>query len=251
MAIIDIPFAISQIPEVLKGVPATLTITIVAMVLGLLFGILIALCRIYKVPVINQCSILFISFIRGTPLIVQLYVFYYGVPVLFDYLNLRFGWSLDSDSIHPLIYALLAYTINTSAYQAEMMRGSINAVHHGQMEAAYSIGMTTAQGLRRIILPQAFRVALPDMGNTFINLLKATSLAFAVQVMEILAISRTIANNGYRFLEMYLVAALLYWLLSWIFEIIFTRIERKASRFETGPQRRKIKKFGRNKQLGA
>lgn len=233
MEIIDFSFAIEQLPEVLKGVPATLTITIVAMVLGLIFGLLIALCRIFRVPVLNQFSILYISFIRGTPLIVQLYVFYYGVPVLFDFLNPQFGWNLDADAIHPLLYALLAYTINTSAYQAEIMRGSINAISSGQMEAAYSVGMTTSQGLQRIVLPQAFRVALPDLGNTFINLLKATSLAFAVKVMEILAISRTIANDGYRFLEMYLVAALLYWLLSWLFELLFTRIERKASKYQT------------------
>lgn len=238
MAIIDISFAVSQIPEVLKGVPATLTITLVAMVLGLLFGLLIALCRIYRVPLLNRFSILYISFIRGTPLIVQLYVFYYGVPVLFDYLNAHFDYNLNADNIHPLIYALIAFTINTSAYQAEIMRGSINAVHAGQMEAAYSVGMTTTQGMYRIILPQAFKVALPDLGNTFINLLKGTSLAFAVKVMEILAISRTIANDGYRFLEMYLVAALLYWLLSWMFEMIFSIIERRTSNYESGRNRR-------------
>lgn len=171
---------------------------LIAMVFGLFFGLLIALCRIYKIPVINQLSILYISFIRGTPLIVQLYVLFYGLPVLFDFLNPKFGWNLNSDSIHPLLIALVAYTINTSAYQAEIVRGSINAISTGQMEAAHSVGMTTSQGLYRIILPQAFKVALPDLGNTFINLLKGTSVAFAVKVVEILAISRIIANDGTR-----------------------------------------------------
>lgn len=157
---------------------------------------------------------------------------FYGVPVLLDYLNPRFGWELNADNISPLIYALIAYTINTTAYQAEIFRASINATSAGQMEAAYSVGMTTAQGLYRIILPQAFLVALPNMGNLFINLIKATSLAFAVKVMEILAISRIIANDGYRFLEMYLVASIIYWTICLVCEIAFSRLERKMSRFE-------------------
>ncbi|KMY53293.1 ABC transporter permease [Bacillus sp. FJAT-27231] len=232
MAIIDLKFALEQVPAVLKGVPWTLTIAIIAMIVGLLFGLLIALVRIYKVPLLNQLSILYISFIRGTPLIVQLYVFFYGVPVLFDYLNPRFGWELNADNISPLIYALIAYSINTAAYQAEIFRGAINATSAGQMEAAYSVGMTTAQGLYRIILPQAFLIALPNLGNLFINLIKATSLAFAVKVMEILAISRIIANDGYRFLEMYLVASIIYWAICLACEIIFAKLEGKMSRFE-------------------
>ncbi|MGG3889512.1 amino acid ABC transporter permease [Metabacillus fastidiosus] len=232
MAIIDFNFALEQLPKVLAGVPWTLTIAIIAMGLGLVFGLFIALCRIYKIPVLNQLSILYISFIRGTPLVVQLYVFFYGVPVLFDFLNPYLGLNLDADKISPLIYALIPYTINTSAYLAEIIRGSINATNSGQMEAAYSVGMTTSQGLYRIVLPQAFLIALPNLGNTFIGLIKATSLAFAVKVVEILAISRIIANDGYRFLEMYLLASIIYWIISWISEIIFIKLEKRMSRFE-------------------
>ena len=233
MPIIDFKFALEQVPEVLKGVPATLTITVVAMVLGLIFGLLIALCRIYKIPVLNQLAIIYISFVRGTPLIVLLYVFFYGVPVLFDFLNPRLGLNLDADAISPLIYALIAYTINTSAYLAEIARASINATNAGQMEAAYSVGMTTAQGLYRIVLPQAIMTALPNLGNQFIGLIKATSVAFAVQVVEILAISRIIANDGYRFLEMYVVASVIYWLICWVCEILFAKFEKKMGSYET------------------
>jgi L-cystine transport system permease protein len=229
---IDFKFALEQVPEVLKGVPVTLTIAIVAMVLGLVFGLLIALCRIYKVPVLNQLSIVYISFIRGTPLVVQLYVFFYGVPVLFDFLNRHFGLNLNADEVPTMLYALIAYTINTAAYEAEIFRASINAVNAGQMEAAYSVGMTTAQGLYRIVLPQAFVVAFPNLGNTFIGLIKATSLAFAVKVVEILAITRIIANNGYKFLEMYLVASIIYWVICWVCEVIFAKLEKKMSRYE-------------------
>lgn len=232
MAIIDFSFALEQVPEVLKGVPLTLTIAIFAMIFGLILGLLIALCRIYKIPVLNQMSIIYISFIRGTPLLVQLYAFYYGVPVLFDSLNSKFDLNLDADKISPLIYALIAYTINTAAYQAEIFRSSINATSAGQMEAAYSVGMTTRQGLSRIILPQAFLIALPNLGNMFIGLIKATSLAFAVKVVEILAISKIIANDGYRFLEMYLVASIVYWVICIVCEIILAKLEKNMSRVE-------------------
>src|SRR5690606_39521042 len=113
------------------------------MIFGLVFGLLIALCRIYQVPVLNRFFIVYISFIRGTPLLVQLYVFFYGVPVLIDYLNAKFGLNMDAQGISPLIYAFIAYTLNTAAYQAEIFRSAINALNIGQMEAAYSVGMTT------------------------------------------------------------------------------------------------------------
>lgn len=236
MSIINIEFAIQHFPDVLKGVPVTLTIAIISMIFGLIFGLLIALCRIYKVPVLNGLSKFYVSFIRGTPLIVQLYVFFYGVPVLFGYINDTFHTSLNADNISPLVYALIAYTINTAAYQAEILRSAIIATGANQMEAAHAVGMTTAQGLRRIILPQAFLIALPDLGNTFIMLIKATSLAFAVKVVEILAIAKIIANDGYRFLEMYLVASIIYWVLCIIFELLFSKLEKKMRRYDTNAE---------------
>lgn len=233
MFVINWEFAIEQFPEVLKGVPVTLAIAVVAMLLGMFFGILIALIRIYKVPVLNRLFIIYISFIRGTPLIVQLYVFFYGFPVFINFINTKFGTNFNASEISPLVYAFIAFTINTSAYQAEIFRSSINAIHVGQMEAAQSIGMTTTQALWRIILPQAFIVALPNLGNTFIGLIKGTSLAFAVKVVEVMALARIIANDGYMFLEMYLVAALIYWIISLGFEYLFVAVEKRMRRFET------------------
>lgn len=233
MSVINLEFAIEQFPEVLKGVPVTLSIAVVAMILGLIFGLLIALCRIYQIAVLNRLFIIYISFIRGTPLLVQLYVFFYGVPVLLDFMNIKFGTNFNASEISPLLYAFIAYTLNTSAYQAEIFRSSINAVNVGQMEAAQSVGMTAAQGLWRIILPQAFVVALPNLGNTFIGLIKATSLAFAVKVVEIMALAKIIANDGYLFLEMYLVASIIYWVISLAFELLFAKMEKKLRRYES------------------
>jgi L-cystine transport system permease protein len=233
LSIINLEFALEHVPDVLKGVPVMLSIAVVAMVFGSIFGLLIALCRIYRVPVLHRFLILYISFIRGTPLLVQLYVFFYGVPVLIDYLNAKFGLNMDAQGISPLIYAFIAYTLHTAAYQAEIFRSAINALNVGQMEAAYSVGMTTAQGLRRIILPQAFLGALPNLGNTFISLMKATSLAFAVKVVEIMALAKIIANDGYRFLEMYLVASIIYWVICLFFEVVFAKLEKRMRRHES------------------
>lgn len=232
MDIINFQFAIEHFPDVLKGVPMTLTIAIVSMILGIILGLLVALVRIYKVPILNPLAVVYISFIRGTPLVVQLYVFFYGVPQVFDILNNQFGTGFDADNINPLWFALVAYTINTTANQAEILRASLNATHAGQMEAALSVGMTTTQALRRIVIPQAFVIALPDLGNTFINLIKATSLAFAVKVIEIMAVAKMVANDGYNFVEMYLVASIIYWVICIICEFLLVRFEKYVRRSE-------------------
>lgn len=237
MSMINLEFALEHFPDVVKGVPLTLAIAVVSMILGLVFGLFIALCRIFKVPVLNRFFIFYISFIRGTPLLVQLYIFFYGVPILLELMNEQLGTNFDEEHISPLIYAMIAFSINTSAYQAEIFRASINATNMAQIEAAYSVGMTTAQALRRIIIPQAFVTALPNLGNTFIGLIKATSLAFAVKVVEILALAKIIANDGYRFLEMYLVASIIYWIICLLFEVIFSIIEKRIRRYEVQLER--------------
>ena len=226
-------FAIGHFPELLKVVPVTLLIAVVSMLLGLVFGLLIALCRIYRVPVLNKLAALYVSFIRGTPMLVQLYVFLYGVPALLEALNNKWGWNLSSDNISPLIFALTAYTINSAAYQSEVVRAALNAIDMSQMEAAYSVGMTTTQSLVRIILPQALVVALPNLANIFIGLIKATSLAFAVKVIDIMAVAKIVSAEGYRFMEMYLGAAIIYWVICFALERLFAVMEKKLRRYES------------------
>jgi len=233
LSIFSWDFAISRFPDLLKVVPVTLLIAVVSMLLGLVLGLLIALCRIYRVPVLNKVAALYVSFIRGTPMLVQLYVFLYGVPALCEFLNKKFGWNLSSDSISPLVFALTAYTINTAAYQSEVVRGALNAISMSQMEAAYSVGMTTTQSIIRIILPQALVVALPNLANIFIGLIKATSLAFAVKVIDIMAVAKIVSSEGYRFMEMYLGAALIYWVICFALERIFAFMEKRLRRYES------------------
>ncbi|MCR8635877.1 amino acid ABC transporter permease [Paenibacillus radicis (ex Xue et al. 2023)] len=232
MANFSLAFAIEKFPEVLKGVPLTLLVAVISMVLGTVIGLIIALCRIYKVPVLNKLGALYVSFVRGTPLLVQIYVVFYGTPLLIDILNKEWGWHLPFSEISPLGFALLAFTINSAAYQSEVIRGAIGTTDSGQMEAALSIGMSTSQGLLRIIAPQALVVALPNLGNIFINLIKGTSLAFAIKVIEIMAQAKIVAGDGYQYLEMYLDASLIYWVICWSCERLFAWLETRYSRHE-------------------
>lgn len=240
MASIDFRFALEQVPEILKGVPYTLLVTLVAMLVGLLIGTIFAFFRVYRTPVFNQLTVLFVSFFRGTPLIVQLFVFFYGLPQLIIYMNELFGWNIAPDIMSPLVIAFIAYSINSVSYLTEIVRSAILSVDKGQLEAAKSVGMTTVQAMRRIILPQAFVTALPNLGNQLIILLKASALAFTIGIMDVLGIARIIANDGYHFLETYLVAALIYWLLAIIFEMVFSKMEQRSSKFK-GNVERKVK----------
>lgn len=232
MADFSLAFAIEKFPEVLKGVPSMLIVAVISMLLGTIIGLIIALCRIYKVPVLDRLGALYVSFIRGTPLLVQLYVVFYGTPLLVDTLNREWGWHLPLQEMSPLAIALLAFTINSAAYQSEVIRGALLTTDSGQMEAAYSIGMTTSQGLIRIVAPQAFAVALPNLGNIFINLIKGTSLAFAIKVIEVMAQAKIVAGDGYRYLEMYFDASIIYWVICWICERLFVWLETRYSRHE-------------------
>ena len=232
MNVFNWQFAIESIPEVLKGVPITLIIAIVAIIIGSGLGLGMALVRIYKIRVLNGITAIFVSFIRGTPLLVQLYVFFYGIPVLVDWLNKNWALGWDATNISPFIYAFIVYSLNAAAYTSEVFRAAINSISGGQMEACHSVGMTTWQGLRRVIFPQMIIMALPNMGNIFINLIKSTSLAFAIKVVEILAISKILANQGYNFLEMYLVAAVIYWIICILLEVLFHVMEKRLSLYK-------------------
>lgn len=233
--IFDLNFALEHFPDVLQGVPITLLIAVVSIVIGSLIGLGMALSRVYKVPVLSQFTTVFVSFIRGTPLLVQLYVFFYGIPELLDWINTTWETTWNADHISPLWYAFVVYSMNAAAYTTEIFRASLNSIAAGQMEACHSVGMTTWQGLRRVVFPQMIVMALPNMGNIFINLIKSTSLAFAVKVVEIMAISKMIANQGYNFLEMYLVASIIYWVVCLLLELVFYYLEKYMSAHKRKP----------------
>jgi putative amino-acid transport system permease protein len=197
------------LPVLLSYLPLTLQMASIAMVFALVIACLLAVVRVSKIPVLNGAALLFISFFRGTPLLVQLFLFYYGLPQLIYALI----------SINGVTAAVLGLTLHFSAYMAESIRAAIVGIDRSQTEAALSIGMTQSQLMRRIILPQATRVATPTLMNYFIDMIKATSLAFTLGVTELMGATQKEASGSFLYLEAFLLVAIIYWVvveaLSW------------------------------------
>jgi len=227
--IFDIKLVFTQIPELLKYLPVTLEITILSMFLGLIIGLILAMIKIKQIPVLYRISAIFVSFTRGTPILVQLYLTYYGIPIFLKYYNYYNGTNYNLNSIPSLLFVLVAFSLNEAAYNSENIRAAIQSIEKGQIEAAHSLGMTSFQVLKRVLLPEAFVVALPTLGNALIGLLKGTSLAFVCSVVEITAQGKILAGSSYRYFEVYVSLAIIYWVLTIIIEQGIKFIEKRIS----------------------
>lgn len=216
----DFVYMLSVFPEILKYLPLTLMMTIIAMVISVVIGLVLAFIRNSKVPVINQLAALYISFFRAIPMLVQLFLVYYGLPQLFPSLN-------EMDAVTA---AIISFSLKEAAYLAEIFRAALISVEKGQLEAALSVGMTKVQAYRRIILPQATQNALPATGNQFISLIKETSLAFTLGVVELFAQGKIMAASSLKFLETYLAVAIIYWLLIIVYSYLQQLLENKLGR---------------------
>lgn len=223
--IFDIKLVFTQIPALLEYLPVTLLITIFSMIAGVILGFVIALIRIKQVWFLNSIAGVFVSFFRGTPLIVQLYLSYYGIPILLKYYNYYNQTDYNVNNIPTLLFVLLAFSLNEAAYNSESIRAAILSVDKKQIEAAQSLGMTPLQVLRRVTIPEAFVVELPTLGNALISLLKGTSLAFVCSVIELTARGKILASSNYRYFEVYVSLALIYWSLTIIIEVLIKAIE--------------------------
>ncbi|RYU66438.1 amino acid ABC transporter permease [Aliivibrio finisterrensis] len=207
----DFAYMIELLPILFKYLGTTLEMAVWGLFFALALALVLANLRVFKVPVLDQLSQLYISFFRGTPLLVQLFLLYYGLPQVFPIFI-----GLDAFSA-----AVIGLTLHFAAYMAESIRAAIIGIDRSQMEASLSIGMTTSQAMRRIILPQATRVALPSLMNYFIDMIKSTSLAFTLGVSEIMAKAQMEASSSFKFFEAFLAVALIYWGVV----IILTRVQ--------------------------
>lgn len=201
-------------PIALAGVTVTVPLALVSFALGLFIAIGVALMRISTNAVLSNAARFYISVIRGTPLLVQLFVIFYGMPSI--------GVTID-----PWPSAIIALSLNVGGYGAEVVRAAILSVPRGQWEAAYTVGMNRARTLTRIILPQAARVSVPPLSNTFISLVKDTSLTSLILVTELFKVSQQIASTTYEFMVLYLAAALVYWVLCLVLSFGQNALERR------------------------
>lgn len=214
---LDIQYIFELLPYLLKYLGVTMGMAVWGFVLALILSVTIAIIRVFKIIVLTQLCALFISFFRGTPLLVQLFIFHYGLPRFFPVFE-----GLDAFTV-----AVIGLSLHFSAYMAESIRAAILGVDKSQMEACLSIGMTRIQAMRRIILPQASRVATPSLMNYFIDMIKSTSLAFMLGVKEIMAVSQMEAASSFKVFESFLAVALIYWAVI----VFFTRIQHLLERY--------------------
>ena len=214
----DIKLVFTQIPDLLRFLPITLELSILSMLLGLILGLALAIIKIRQVKILKSIATFFISAIRGTPVLVQLYIAYFGIPMFFKWLNKKYGTSFQVADISGFVYAVVALGINQSAYNAEIIRAALQSVGEGQIEAATALGMNYFQTLVRIIFPEAITVALPSLGNSLISVIKGTSLAFTCAVVEMTAQGKLIGGRTYRYFEVYVSLAIIYWVITIIIE---------------------------------
>lgn len=224
--LLNYQFMVKSFWKILSALPVTLNIAIVTMFFSLILSFFIAVVRINKVKILSKLAIIYVSFIRGTPLLVQIYLSYYGIPKFLNHMNVKFGWTLNVNNVPVIMFVYVAFILNMSAYMSETFRAAILSVEKGQMEAAISIGMSKWQAMRRIILPQAFVTALPNLGNSFISLIKDTSLAFVVSIVELMGKAKIVGAAGLNFFEVYIVVALIYWIVCIVMEGLLMSLEK-------------------------
>ncbi len=220
MSTFDIDYTLGLFPILLKYIHITLSLAVIATAIALLIAIIIAVIKTYNIRILSQISDLYVSFLRGTPLLVQLFLLYFGLPQVFPIFA-----SMDAYTA-----SLIGLALHFSAYMAESLRGAIKSIETGQFEAAYSLGMNKTQTFFYVIFPQAFRVATPSLMNNFIDLLKSTSLAFTLGVPEIMAKAQVEASSSFKYFESFLAVALVYWVLVLSFTFLQKKLEKKLNK---------------------
>lgn len=208
----------SLLPLLKAGVAFTIPLTLISFVIGLLLAVLTALVRISSWTILKLIFRFYVWVIRGTPLLVQLFIIFYGLPAV--------GITLE-----PLTAAIIGFSLSVGAYSSEIVRAAIQSIAKGQWEAAFSVGMTRGQALRRVILPQATRVSVPPLANTFIGLVKDTSLAASITYMELFRTSQQIVATTYEPLLLYCEVGVIYLLFCTVLSTLQNYLERRLARY--------------------
>ncbi|TPR55117.1 amino acid ABC transporter permease [Enterococcus sp. OL5] len=215
----SLSYMLEVLPAILKFVPVTIVLSVISMFFAILIGLLVAFMKRSSVSVLATGASLYVSLFRGMPTLVQLFIIYYGLPQLFPAMS-----NLEASQA-----AIIGLSLKESSYLAEIFRAALESVDKGQLEAGLSVGMKKGAIYKRIILPQAAINALPATGNTFISLIKESSLAFTLGITELFAEGKMIAASSLRFFETYLVVGLVYWGLILIYSFFQRQLETKLN----------------------
>jgi His/Glu/Gln/Arg/opine family amino acid ABC transporter permease subunit len=230
--IFDPAFMLRSVPEILTALPVTLFLAFVSAVIGLVIAFAVALLRYFNVRFLSDLCKVYVSYIRGTPALVQILLVYFGIPLFLRALNEYFGTAFNVNGVPRMVFALIALSFNAGAYMSETIRSSLLAVDVGQLEAAYSVNMSVKQALIRIVVPQAFSIAIPPLANTLVSLIKETSLVFTISIIDLMARARIVGSRGYRFFEIYIVVSIIYWILCAGIARLLGMAEKRARKYE-------------------
>lgn len=222
----EISFVFDYFWKLLPFIRISLVIVASSIFVGLIVGFLVALPRLYRIPVLQRISQVYASFFRGTPILIQLFLIYYGLP---EILKLIY---IDVTKVDVIFFVILAYGLHAGAFISEGIRAAVTTVDRGQVEAAYAVGMSGYQAFTRIVFPQALAISIPIIANLVIATLKDTSLAFTLGVMELTGKSQTLVTVSRHFVESYLALAIIYLIISMILERLFSLAERRLLRHE-------------------
>ena len=218
----DLNYIVNTFLVTLKGIPVTLVIMVVAILLSFIPALLLALGQIYKVRGVRTFSVVYLAFIRATPpILLSLF------PSLLNQIFKSLGSQVDVFKFNPLYYAFIIYSLMTTGSLSEILRSAILTVDKGQLEAAQAIGLTNFQAYRRIVFPQALRSALPNLANLVVNLVKGTSLVFVMTVKDITALAKIEASHSYQYSESYLVIFVIYLIICGLIQWIFRGLEKR------------------------
>ncbi|CAH1667713.1 Octopine transport system permease protein OccM [Hyphomicrobiales bacterium] len=223
----DIDLILTSLPQIAAGIGLTLKLLFLSMTLGLMLAIVILLLRISGRRYLVWPAMAYIYFLRGTPILVQIFIIYHGLPQ-FEAVRESIFWPILRQ---PFGCCVVALTLNSSAYISEILRGGVLGVDKGVNEAARALGLSPRQRFVYITAPIAVRLALPAYSNEFISMMKATALASTVTLMEITGVARTIVSKTFAPFEIFIAAALIYLAMAWFFQFCFGHLEAYASRY--------------------
>ena len=213
----DITYFLEKIPTIASALNVTMELTMISLLCSLLLGTVVALANYYNIVILNTVCKIYTSIFRATPLLPQLFFFYFGLAYFSDYIK----------NMSPMMASAIILSLNMGAYMSENIRGALLAVDSGQIEAAMSLGMNRIQTMTRIVGVQAFQIALPSLFNNFIDLIKGSSIAFVVGVVDIMGRAKIEAANTFRFFEVYAAVMLIYWVLITILSYFQKKIEQR------------------------
>lgn len=214
----DIAFMLIALEAALKYTPITLILATIPLIIGTFLGTIVAIARLFKIKILGRGLHILVVTIKGIPLVLQIIIINFGIIGAVDFLSEKYKWSIASKDIDRVYIVLIAITIFSIVNISETIRGGLMAIDKGQYEAAYSVGLTRIQALRRIILPQAFPIAAPVLCNNFIGLIKGSSLAFIISVTDLMNGALITATSNYKYLEAYVASAIVYWVICIIVE---------------------------------